>query len=186
MITIVSGFMRSGTSMMMQALEAGGIEAVYNKSRDNLNDKFGDEYYKINAGGFYELSRQQYLHPEFPDTCDGKVVKFLYGGIPLLRASDRMKYIIFMRRPIAEIATSYEAAFGKKHPEAIMELSGHLDKIQGILMKRVDVKLLVVQYHDVLKNPIEKFQEIKDFGIPIDAELSAAVVDISKYRHRNA
>src|SRR5262245_35102181 len=109
-VYIVSGFMRSGTSGFMKALEAGGMEAVYNPDRDKMNDQYGDEEYKINDGGFYELSRAEYAHPDFPDNYDGKLVKCLFGGMLHLKASKNVKEIVFMRRPIDEIARSYEAA----------------------------------------------------------------------------
>lgn len=181
-IYIVSGFMRSGTSMMMQCLEAGGLEAAYNPIRDEMNEDFGDKDYKINEGGFYELTKEEYQDPAFPDNYLGKAVKCLWGGMANLRASDNIKNIVFMRRPLEEIAASYEAAFGKKHPAAIPELDEKLDRIQGILGKRSDVRLRVVQYHDVIKNPIQVFESL---GWPIDTEKAAAIVDPEKYRHRH-
>lgn len=182
-IYIVSGFMRSGTSMMMKALEAGGLEAIYNPSRDKMNDDFGDEDYKINDGGFYELTRQEYMHPDFPDNYDGKLVKCLWGGMVHLKASSNLKRIIFMRRPIDEIARSYEAAFDYPHPAAIPELGIRLDRVQGILEQRRDVNLNVIQYHDVLANPYNVFESL---GWPIDCLAAAREVKPELYRHRHA
>ena len=51
MIFIVSGFMRTGTSMMMKCLEAGGLEAVFNPTRERMNKDFGDEHDQPNEGG---------------------------------------------------------------------------------------------------------------------------------------
>jgi hypothetical protein len=181
MIYIVSGFMRSGTSMMMRALEAGGLEAVYNPDRDKMNDQFGDEHYKINDEGFYELSRNEYLNPQFPDNYDGKLVKCLWGGMLHLRGSGTIKNIVFMRRPIEEIADSYEAAFGHRHPAAIPELSEKLDRIQGILEQRMDVRLKVLNYHEVIRDPLTAFESL---GWPIDAFKAASVVKPQLYRHR--
>ena len=182
-IYIVSGFMRSGTSMMMQALEAGGLEAVYNPDRDKMNYTHGDADYQINSGGFYELNGQQYQHPDFPNNCEGKLVKYLWGGMPLLRASESVKHIIFMRRPIAEIAASYEAAFGSKHPMAIPELDAKLDRIQDILAMRRDVCLKVMQYHDVLVEPYDEFYRLRDAGWPITPVLASAIVNPTLRRH---
>lgn len=182
-IYIVSGFMRSGTSMMMKALEAGGMEAIYNPDRDKMNDQHGDEDYKVNDGGFYELTRAEYMHPDFPDNHDGKLVKCLWGGMVHLKASKNLKHVIFMRRPIDEIARSYEAAFDYPHPAAIPELGIKLDRVQGILEQRRDVKLTVVQYHDVLEKPYEVFESL---GLPIDALAAARIVKPELYRHRHA
>lgn len=185
MIYIVSGFMRSGTSMMMKALEAGGIPAVYNASRNMMNDKFGDEDYKINDGGFYELTKDEYQDPDFPNNCDGKVVKYLWGGMYRLKAG-QPKTVIFMRRPISEISDSYEAAFGHIHPICIPELSDKLDDLQDILQQRKDINLIVIQYHDVIKNPVKVFRELKEQGLPINVEEATKVVNPELYRHRAA
>lgn len=183
-IYIVSGFMRSGTSCMMKALEAGGLEAVYNPDRDIMNKQHGDENYQINSGGFYELNGKQYQHPDFPDNHEGKLVKYLWGGMPLLRASESVKHIIFMRRPVVEIAASYEAAFGSKHPQAIPELDAKLDRIQDILAMRRDVRLSVVDYRNVLLDPIGIFLLLEKRGFQIDYSKSAAIVDVTQYRHK--
>lgn len=184
MIYIVSGFMRSGTSMMMRALEAGGMEAVFNPGRDKMNEKYGDENYKINDDGFYELTRAEYMHPDFPDNHNGKVVKCLWGGMYQLKSSENIKNIIFMRRPIEEIANSYEAAFDHRHPAAIPELADKLDRIQGILDQRRDVRLTVVEYHDVLKSPKQVFSRLRLRGWPIDIPDACKVINPSKHRHR--
>ena len=58
MLYIVSGFMRTGTSMMMKALEAGGLEAAYQQSREAMRKRYADEHYDPNVGGRYELRRR--------------------------------------------------------------------------------------------------------------------------------
>lgn len=47
MIYIVSGFMRSGTSMMMQALIAGGMQASFSTQRNQFANNLADDYYQI-------------------------------------------------------------------------------------------------------------------------------------------
>ncbi len=182
-IYIVSGFMRSGTSCMMRALEAGGIEAVFNPSRDTMNDRHGDEHYKVNDDGFYELTRSEYLDHAFPENCRGKVVKCLWGGMLRLKAGTH-KHVIFMRRSVDEIGASYEAAFGEKHAQAIPELNRRLDEIQDILRQRRDVTLHVIQYHDVIHHPLQTFRALAQRGIPINYLKSAATVKPQLYRHR--
>ncbi len=182
-VYIVSGFMRSGTSMMMQALEAGGLNAVYDKRRNELNEKFGDEHYQINGDGFYELMSEDYQHPEFPDNHEGKLVKALYGIMPMLKPSDTMKYIVFMRRPFEEIAKSYIAAFGRLSPQIIPEITSYLDRVQDILRQRRDVVIEVVDYHDTLNNPLVVFEKLKKCGWCINPKKAAAIIDPSKRRH---
>ena len=69
---VVSGFMRTGTSMMMKALEAGGLEACYRQSREEMRLRFADEHYDPNVGGLYELEREDYREKGFPRKYEGK------------------------------------------------------------------------------------------------------------------
>ena len=41
-IYVVTGYMRTGTSMMMQCLQAGGLEAVYSPAREGMNERHGE------------------------------------------------------------------------------------------------------------------------------------------------
>ena len=100
MIHIVSGFMRSGTSMMMRALESGGMDACYRGSRDDLIEKHSDEHYSPNPA-LYELERKDYRDPNFPDGYEGKLIKCLAPGMFRLKVGEYR--IIFMRRDYEEI-----------------------------------------------------------------------------------
>lgn len=53
MLWLVSGFMRSGTSMMMSCLEAGGMSVVKSEAREQFGQVHSDEHYKVNAGKVY-------------------------------------------------------------------------------------------------------------------------------------
>ena len=114
MIFIVSGFMRSGTSMMMRALEAGGLEAAYDSSRDVMNDKFGDDNYKINPGSFYEILPMKYRGLNFPLDYRGKLIKVLLWGLTNMWVHEYK--IVFMLRDFEEIRQSWEAAFAQPEP----------------------------------------------------------------------
>ena len=78
---VVSGFMRTGTSMMMKALEAGGLDACYKQSREEMKNRYADEHYDPNIGGLYELERKDYQKPNFPRDYEGKLIKCLNKGI---------------------------------------------------------------------------------------------------------
>ena len=55
-VYIVSGYMRSGTSMMMKVLEGAGMSARYNREKDAvLEAKYGREDYHPNPGGFFRV-----------------------------------------------------------------------------------------------------------------------------------
>ena len=74
---VVSGFMRTGTSMMMRALEAGGMNAAYRISREKMREHYADEFYDPNIGGLYELERKDYQSFYFPRQFEGKLIKAL-------------------------------------------------------------------------------------------------------------
>ena len=108
MIYIVAGSQRTGTSMMMQALMAGGLQADFDPSRDQMNAQYGDEDYKPNAGGFYELRKDQYHAVGFPRAHEGKLIKVLNEGVLKIapRSAGDPYRIVFMRRDAEEMRQS--------------------------------------------------------------------------------
>ena len=170
--------------MMMEALERGGMTACYQTGVDDAATFNSDDQYNVNPGGLRELAAKEYRNPEFPDNYQGKLVKCLWGGMKNLRESDNIKNIIMMRRPVKEIASSCEAVWGHKHPKAIAELDAELDALQDALSVRPDVRLIIVQYHDVINTPYSSFSRLKLLGWPIDPEKAAEIVNPQLYRHR--
>jgi len=108
-ILIVSGNMRSGTSMMMDALTAGGLNPCHKKSRDNSLGKHAGEGYHPNPNGFYELEASDFKEVGFPRKFEGQLIKVLYGGLYKMVPGDYK--IVFMRRDQEESRQSYEAFF---------------------------------------------------------------------------
>ena len=89
-ITIVSGLPRSGTSMMMRMLEAGGMEIVV----DNIRKADED-----NLHGYFEYEKVKKIKEDssWLDNTQGKVFKMvsmLLYDLP----SDRSYQLIFMKR----------------------------------------------------------------------------------------
>src|SRR6266705_1802013 len=98
-IIIVSGLPRSGTSMMMRMLEAGGIEAM----KDNLRP--ADD---SNPVGYYEDARVKRLRDgshEWLESAIGKVVKVVSPLLEYLPRRHSYK-LIFMLRSVEEIVAS--------------------------------------------------------------------------------
>ena len=97
-ITIVSGLPRSGTSMMMKILEAGGLEVL----TDNLRTADED-----NPKGYYEFERVKKLKEDqaWLDDAKGKVVKIISAILKDLPPDYNYK-IVFMYRKIEEILAS--------------------------------------------------------------------------------
>jgi len=179
MVYLVSGHPRSGTSMMMQVLEAGGMEAVRNPKRDKFNDQHSDEFYKPNPEGLYELESRQVRRLGFPRGLDGKLIKVV--TLNLLYLSVHEYSVIFMTRDPEEIRQSYEAAFGQKigAPEHIQRW---VDEALLLLGNRKDVKQLsIIPYRGFLDTPRPYLESL---GWPIDVGKALSVIDPAKCRFR--
>ena len=97
-VNIVSGLPRSGTSMMMKMLEAGGIEPLIDHIRKADID---------NPKGYYEFERVKQIKEdqEWLDDAVGKVVKMV--SMLLLDLPPGYNYkIVFTRREMKEILAS--------------------------------------------------------------------------------
>lgn len=183
MIYVVSGYMRCGTSMMMRALEAGGLEACYRQSREEMRKRHADEHYDPNVGGLYELEREDYQRPDFPLNYDGKLIKMLFGGIARVQPTKGMR-VVFMRRDPEEIRQSYEAFFGTPLRGAD-KIDRQLDATIAQLNNRKDVASLhVLQYRNVVENPLKYFELLRENGWPIDIRKAAEAVDESLCRFK--
>ncbi len=184
-IYIVSGYMRTGTSMMMKCLEQGGLSPVFSEHRESLNQKFGDKYYKPNEGGFYELTREQYNQIGFPRMYSGKLIKCLFGGTYRLVVHNYK--IVFMMRDPEEIRQSYEAFTEEPAPPITKCYNEVMNDCIDILKNRKDTDVTVLQYRNVVDNPRDAFKLLKDNGWPINIDKAVAVVDekLCRFRKEN-
>ena len=177
MIYIVGGSQRTGTSMVMRALMAGGLTADFDPKRDAMNERHGDEHYKPNAGGFYELQRAQYQAIGFPRAHEGKLIKILNEGILKIapRSPEDPYRIVFMRRDPEEMRQSWEAFFG---PQAVHPgLRVSMDDILGVLHLRADCVVVSPEYRAVVAAPLAVFEYLAAQGWPIDPEAAVATID---------
>lgn len=180
---VVSGFMRTGTSMMMRALEASGMDAVSRPKRDEMKDKHADDYYNPNRGGLYELNREEYLALDFPKGFEGKLIKALSMAIPTMNVMENGIRVVFMRRDQEEIRQSYLAFFNSN-----LNMRKFNERIEYIIERinnRKDVLSLdIFWYRDVIVDPIKYFNLLKESGWNIDVEKAAGIVDPEQCRYR--
>jgi len=179
---IVSGFMRTGTSMMMQALAEGGLEPAYNPVRDKMNKDFGDNDYQPNPGGFYELTRQDYRQPGFPHQFEGKLIKCLFGGLPRMAVGNYK--VVFMMRDPEEIRQSYESFFNKPAPPILNQYDQIMKDSIDMLKNRKDTEVIVFEYRKVVEDPLEHFRILKRNEWDIDVNKAAASVNPELCRYR--
>ena len=170
---IVSGYMRTGTSMMMKALDAGGMETAWDKGRINP---------RANRGGVYELDENEIYSPGFPTQYEGKVIKLLSTKVRILKPGKYL--IVFMRRNQEEVLTSYSKVFNEKPPLIEKSVDEDADDTIAWLSNKGGIHLTVLDYHDVLKAPLATFTALAGAGWPINAMKAAKVVDPTQHRVR--
>jgi hypothetical protein len=185
MITIVSGLPRSGTSLMMQMLDAGGLPVLSDGERKPDSD---------NPKGYLEWERIKQLpkDPSLIAQAEGKAVKVISQLIVSLPSSHDYR-VIFMQRPLPEVLRSQDemlrrrgAADSTAGNSAIEEaFQRHLVEVNKWLAGRGNVQVLRVHYHRVLREPKAVAEEIAAFlQAPLDIEAMVQQVDGSLYRNR--
>lgn len=186
MIYVVSGFMRSGTSMMMNALKAGGIQPYYSIARERMMEA-GNKVRNINPDKFYEVGQQEYMRfgmvSEVPDECS---IKIMAIGLPILAAAKGYR-IIYMRRDPDAIRASYNDKFPADNFDRMFPTwPGHywqlLDGVRGIMQARRDVYLTELWYDDVVDDPEKTVDLLIASGYPIVNR--AAAIDYITPEHR--
>jgi hypothetical protein len=184
MITIVSGIPRSGTSMMMQMLKAGGLEPLVDNQRKADDD---------NPRGYFEFEKVKQLRRDktWLDQAEGKAVKVitqLLADLP----PDRKYKVILMNRDIDEVLASQSEMLKRRGESGaiaqIEELRGAFEKHSaqmGIWLKQCAYfDVLEVQYAEAVKNPRAQAEAIAKFlGLPLNVEAMTQSVSRKLYRH---
>ncbi len=186
-IILVSGLPRSGTSMMMKMLTAGGLDIVTDEIRTADED---------NPKGYFELERVKELDKSEDKAwladCRGRVVKiisFLLKDLP----DDYHYKVLFMRRNLEEVMASQNKMLvrrGEPTDEAndekmIAAYKTHLRKVDFMFEERSNFDALDVDYREVLEKPAEYAARIRKFlGADMDVQEMASAVDKSLYRNR--
>lgn len=184
-VYIVSGLPRSGTSMMMDIIRAGGIEPYYDV------DRVPNEF---NPNGFYETTKVSniYLDNSFISECVNKCVKIASNSLTWITPNAYNYKVIFMRRDINEIIQSRIKIYKKRgSKEANEPLGWHLYVHKDALNKSLDflkennIDYIEINYNDLILNPkleIEKL--IKFINLPLDYNKMILVPDEKLYRNR--
>jgi broad-specificity NMP kinase len=187
-ITIVSGLPRSGTSMMMKMLEAGGLSPM----TDNIRTADED-----NPKGYYEFERVKQLPKgdvAWVPEAQGKVVKVIAALLPHL-PSGYQYHVIFMQRAMPEVLASQRQMLIRRgeDPDKIPDdmlaklFEKHLKQVNEWIGQQPNVQRLDVNYNEMLKNPQPYINQINSFlGGRLDSAKMAQVIDPSLHRQRQA
>lgn len=186
-ITIVSGLPRSGTSMMMQIVVAGGIPALTDDVRRADED---------NPKGYYELEAVKKTKEDssWLDEASGKVVKMVHLLLYDL-PPERSYRVIYTERNIDEVLASQNRMLDRMDKSGgglTDEQTGRVFKEQVTRLKkwlagRDNFKVLYVSYNELIQGSKETVEKINEFlGGGMDTEAMSRVVDPSLYRQRRA
>ncbi len=186
-IVVVSGLPRSGTSMMMNMLAAGGLEILSDDERTADVD---------NPKGYFELERIKNLEKEtdksYLRAARGKAVKvisFLIKDLP-----DENDYrVVFMRRDLDEVLASQQKMIDRlASPDsdadaaAIKEaFRNDIARVRVLCRTRPNFTLCEVRYKDAVADPAAASRAVNAFlGGRLDEAAMRAAVDAALYRNR--
>jgi hypothetical protein len=187
-ITVVSGLPRSGTSMMMKMLAAGGMPPMTDEIRAADTD---------NPKGYFEFERVKQLDKGdtawVPD-ARGKVIKVISALLKYLPSSEQYR-VIFIRRNMGEILASQRKMLinrgedPDKQDDAQMAMlfEKHLSQVESWLASQPNIRTLFLHYSEILADPMPQIEKINAFlGDKLDIEQMANAVDPALYRNRTS
>ncbi len=185
-IVVVSGLPRSGTSMMMQMLAAGGIQPLTDEERE------ADPH---NPHGYYEYEPVKKMANDISwmEKAEGKSVKVIAQLLRYLPARHRYK-IILMDREISEVLISQQMMLGKSREQAIKNYPfkmaqtfyGQIEAVHKWVKEQPRVDLLVVRYSETIENPKDTVSRITAFlEREMDKKAMLSAIDKKLYRNQN-
>jgi predicted AlkP superfamily phosphohydrolase/phosphomutase/tetratricopeptide (TPR) repeat protein len=189
-VLVVSGMPRSGTSMLMQMLHAGGMPALTDGLRTADED---------NPRGYFEYEPVKAIHKDasWMGEAHGKVVKIvapLLGALP----TDHNYRVVFMDRDPDELLASQRQMILRRggtpddDPAKQLRLRAEFVRIAGstkaALAARDNVRLLTLDRAAVLRDPLGAARALNAFaGGSLAVDAMAAEVKPELHRQtRNA
>lgn len=172
--------------MMMQMLEAGGLEVM----RDAM--RTADE---SNPQGYYELDKVKELDkggdPSWLKDARGKAVKII--AFLLKHLPENLNYrIIFMNRNPHEMIASQNKMLALRGESSetddermLLLFEEHVANVKRLMANRVCFDVIDVEYEEVLNSPSDQAIRISRFlGKKLDPARMAAIVKPELYRSR--
>lgn len=187
-IIVVSGLPRSGTSLMMQLLGAGGVPLL----TDNLRKADLD-----NPNGYFEYQQVKRLNVDssWMGLAQGRAIKIVSPLLTYLPVQWQYK-IIFMERDLGEVIASQDKMLSNlataKHMSTdaqcallCTKFANHLAQVKSGLATKANCAVHYLALRDLLINPVAQAQALGAFlQLPFDAHGGAAVVNPALYRNR--
>lgn len=180
-ITVVSGLPRSGTSMMMQVLEAGGMPVFTDSTR--LPDE-------NNPRGYFEFEPVKSLYKDnsWIPQAKGKVIKIVAPLLQYLPSNLHYK-VVFMNRDMGEILKSQQKMLNKDSNTFNTEVAEiyrkEVERARVWGSKEPNVKWMDVDYANFVNSPDEGISALTGFiGSDMDLHAMKSAVINKLYRNR--
>ena len=186
-MVVVSGLPRSGTSMVMQMLGAGGMACATDGIRAADED---------NPRGYFEVERIRRLDKEEDRSWMGeyqgqavKVISFLLWHLP----GDLRYRVLLIHRDLEEVLASQRRMLLRRgedpddvpEPEMARAFADHLREVEVFLEGAANFDVLQLDHGRILADPAEAARAIDGFlGGGLDRGAMAAAVDASLHRNR--
>jgi hypothetical protein len=184
-VTVVSGLPRSGTSMMMRMLDAGGVPAFADNDRQADAD---------NPCGYFEYQAIKKVGEEsaWMAQAVGHAIKAIHVLLYHLPRQYRYR-ILFMRRDLGEVIASQEtmlqrlgAAPGAMDPKVLAcHFETQLQQAEAWVLRQSNMSLIDLDYAEVVHDPSATACQVAKFlGGGLDTAKMAAAVEPALYRQR--
>ena len=185
-VIIVSGLPRSGTSMFMNMLQAGGVPLVTDSVRSADPD---------NPKGYFEMEKVKHLAEQTDKSwiraARGKGLKVISHLLKELPPGNCYR-VVFARRSLHEVIPSQNAMLarlGEPNPvedERALELyRRHLVNLRVLVRQRSDMQMQEFDYATTINEPLAVAGRLNEFvGGHLDVGRMQTVVDRNLYRNR--
>ena len=191
-ITVVSGLPRSGTSLMMQCLAAGGLPPLTDAQRaaDASNPR-----------GYLELEAVKRLKADrsWLPQARGRAVKIIHLLLPELAAAadagaGEEFRVVMMRRPVEEVVASQRAMLARQGkpaaavPDATLGklFTEQMERVERLLAVRAEFRVCTVPYPALVADPAGEAARVNAFlGSGLDEGAMAGAVDPALYREKH-
>lgn len=185
-IIVVSGLPRSGTSMMMKMLSAGGLPIVTDNQREADDD---------NPNGYFEVELSKRLKDGEVDwiyQVQGKVVKVISYLLEYL--PDDLAYdVIFMDREISEILASQKKMLRRRNEQNSFsddemgeQFRSHVKAVKYWVARKPNMRIMYVNYNMMVSAPKPLCDSIIEFlGVPLNADAMKSIPSGKLYRNRS-
>jgi hypothetical protein len=185
MITVVTGLPRCGTSMMMQMLHAGGMEALTDKVREADVD---------NPHGYFELEQVKKIKEDASWLPEAEEKVFKMVSMLLFHLPVGFRYqIVFMQRELDEMLASQakmlarlgQTGAGIDDAQLKAFYRSHLAKVNEWLATQDHMRVHYCSFNAVLSSPEEEVPKLASFveqDLAVDRMI--ATIDPTLYRNR--